>query len=610
MTILSQAKISADHLSRQAYVYVRQSSRMQLRDHQESARRQYALKDRAQQLGWLEAQIGIVDVDQAHSASDPSVTRLGFQQLLAEVALGQVGAVFSLEVSRLARQDSEWHRLVEVAALGGTVLVDEQQVYDPRLADDRLVLGLKGLLSSSELRQMSLRLWENRLHKAQRGELPHKLPVGLVWDPEAGISFNPDQQVQAAVQLVFERFRLSGQITAVVRYFQDHGLPFPKHQGGWQGPLVWGPLSCPRVRSMLTNPRYAGAYAYGCATQRPEAKPRDRLQQTVVRLPPEQWSVLIWDAFPGYLSRAEYEANQAILADLKRPQLGWGRRRDGRALLSGLALCGRCGRPLNVTYSGPNSQHVTYVCTHQQRRYGAPTCQRVPGRAVDQVVAEAVLAVLTPAQIELSLAVVDELARQQQQLLSQWQLRLEDAHYAVQLAQRRYEQVDPNNRRVARTLEQAWEARLQDLEQLEADFAQHQSQAPLSLDETQRQQIHHLVQDLPTVWQAETTSLADRKRLLRLLVADVTLTRLETAVQVQIRWHTNALETTTVALPRRGAPRLLQTVVDRVRTLSQTHTDQQIAAILNQETPPTPSNQPFTARGIESLRRHYGIRKR
>lgn len=603
-------KIGPEHLSRWAYVYVRQSSRMQMRDHQESARRQYALKERARHLGWGEEQIGIVDVDQAQSASDPSVERRGFQQLLAEVALGQVGAVFSLEVSRLARQDSEWHRLVEVAALGGTILVDEQQIYDPRLADDRLLLGLKGLLSRNELRQMSLRLWENRLRKAQRGELAHKLPVGLVWEPEAGITLNPDQQVQAVVGLVFERFRLTGQISAVVRYFQDHQLLFPKHAGSWQGPLVWGPLSCPRVRSMLSNPRYAGAYVYGCATHRAEAKPREQLQQTVVRLPPEQWPVLLWDAFPGYISRAEYEANQALLAGHQRPQLGRGRRRDGRALLSGLALCGRCGRPLHVTYSGSDSQHITYVCSHQQRHYAAPTCQRIPGRGVDQVVAEAVLAVLTPAQVELSLAVVEEMARHQQQWLHQWQLRLEEARYAVRLAQRRYEQVDPDHRRVARTLEQAWEARLQDLEQLEADFARQQQPAPLTLDESQRQQIRQVVQDLPAVWSAETTSRADRKQLLRLLVADVTLTRRDTDVQVQIRWHTNEVDTYTVALPRRGAPRLLQTVVERVRTLSQSHTDRQIAAILNQETPPTASNQPFTTQGVESLRRRYGIRKR
>lgn len=466
------AKIRTEHIERWAYVYVRQSDPAQVLEHQESTRRQYELKQRARQLGWPDKRIEVIDEDLGQSASDASHVRRGFERLLAEVVVGRAGAVFSLEVSRLARQDSEGHRLVEVAALAGTLLIDEQNVYDPRLPDDRLMLGLKVLLSSNELRLMGQRLWENKLRKAQRGELRINLPIGLVFDRHQGICLDPDERVQAAVCLLFERFRLSGKISHVVRYFHDNSLELPKHKGGWDGPLEWGPLSCQRVRAALCNPLYAGAYAYGRVTHRAAAKPPDKMHQRAVRLPPQDWAVTIWDAFPSYISRAEYEANQAILERnrLKSPG-GPGRRRDGSALLTGIALCGRCGQRLQVVYSGKDNRRITYICCHRQRRYAEPVCQRIPGRDVDQVVAEAVLAALTPAQIELSLAVVQEMERQQAELHKQWELRLESARYAARLAQRRYEQVDPDNRLVARSLEREWEAKLREVERLEAELA-------------------------------------------------------------------------------------------------------------------------------------------
>jgi DNA invertase Pin-like site-specific DNA recombinase len=606
----ARAKIQDDHLQRLAYIYVRQSSKMQVWEHQESTQRQYDLRNRARQLGWSDERIVTVDADLGHSASDPTVLRSGFQRLLADLALGQVGAVFSVEVSRLARQDSEWHHLVEVAALTGTVLVDEQQVYDPRLPDDRLMLGVKGLLSSSELRQMGLRLWENKLRKAQRGELRINLPVGLVFDPHQGIRLDPDEQVQAAVRLLFERFRLSGRISHVVRYFQEHDLQFPKRKGGWHGPLQWGRLTCQRVRAVLLNPLYSGAYVYGRTTRRAVAKPRERLHQHTVHLSPQEWEVLLWDAFPAYISRAEYEANLARLEQNRHKQRVAGRRQDGMALLSGIVLCGCCGKRMYVAYSGIQSQHITYVCCHRQRRYAEPTCQRIPGREVDKVVSEAVLAALTPAQMALSLAVMEEMERQQAALRQQWELRLEGARYTAQLAQRRYEQVDPDNRLVARTLEQEWEAKLREVEQLETDLARQRAHSPLTLDEAQRQQVANLAQDLPRVWNAETTSAAERKQLLQLLVADVTLTRQEAEVLVQIRWYTNEVDTLKAALPARGAPPVPETVVEWVRALSPTHTDAQIAKILGDEGVQTPREKPFTARRVQGLRRRYGIRKR
>lgn len=607
--MLSATKIQPDHLHRLAYVYVRQSSLAQIQEHQESTRRQYELQHRAEQLGWPTDRIVVIDSDTGHSASNPHTSRNGFEQLLAAVALGQVGAIFSVEASRLARQDSEWHRLVEMAVLSGALLIDEQQEYNPRSSDDRLLLGFKGLLSSLEVRQMSIRLWENKLRKAQRGELRIRLPVGLVFDRQQGVRRNPNKQVQAAVRLLFERFRMSGSISSVVRYFHENGLLFPRHQQGWEGPLEWGRLSCQRVGAALTNPAYAGAYVYGRVTCRTAAKTVDQMHQQKVRLAPQDWLTTLWQAFPGYITQTEYEANQAQL-DRNRPKTqGKGRRKDGKALLSGIVLCGRCGQRMHVVYSGKDHQHITYVCDRLTRSYAQPACQRIPGQDIDQAVAEAALAALTLDQVDLSLAALEEIERQQDILNQQWTLRLEAARYASHLAQRRYQQVDPENRLVARTLEQEWEACLQEQHHLEVDYTHFQKQAPLLLDEIQRQQLRSLVEDLPKAWHAETTSWSERKEFLRLLVADITLTGQESLIQVQIRWHTNQVDTLSVALPFRGAAPISEPILDRIRSLSPIHSDQKVADILNQEGLSTAQGKPFTAGRVLGIRRRSGIHR-
>jgi DNA invertase Pin-like site-specific DNA recombinase len=603
---LASPKIQPEHLQRLAMVYVRQSSLVQLQEHQESTRRQYDLQERAWQLGWPRERIVVVAADLGHSASDVQATRDGYTYLLGEVALGRVGAIFSLEVSRLARIDSEWHRLVELAALSGALLIDEQQEYNPRWLDDRLLLGFKGLLSSLEVRQMGQRLWENKVRKAQRGELHIHLPVGLVFVHPQGVILDANEQVRAAVTRLFERFRLSGSITQVVRYFRELGLLFPRRQG-WEGNLEWSRLSSQRVWAVLNNPAYAGAYSYGRVTHRAAAKPLAQMQQQKVHLPPEHWLAAIRQAFPGYITQAEFEANQAQLASHHKQLRQKGRRQEGMALLSGIVICGRCGRRMEVIYSGKDHQHISYTCHPQQRRYGEPTCQSVPGRAVDQAVAAAVLAALTPSQVELSLAVLEEIERQQTLLHRQWTLKVEAATSAVRLAQGRYEQVDPENRLVARTLEQNWEARLPEQHQVETDYHLFQNQAPLHLDEAQRQQLRNLVLDFPAIWQAETTSWSERKELLRLLIADVTLTQEEPLVQVQIRWHTTLIDTLSVALPIRGALPIPEPVIERIRSLSPTRSDRAVAIILNQEGLLTAQEKPFTAARVLGVRRRAGI---
>jgi DNA invertase Pin-like site-specific DNA recombinase len=607
------SKVRAEHLTRMACVYVRQSTIVQVQEHQESTRRQYALVERAQTLGWPEQRIQVIDEDLGHSASDISHPRRGFQRLLARVVTGEVGAIFSVEVSRLARQDSEGHRLVEVAALTGTLLLDEQQVYDPRLSDDRLMLGLKVLLSSNEIRQMHQRLQESALRKAQRRELRLPLPAGLVHVPHLGIQLDPDEQVQGAIRLLFDRFRLSGRISEVARYFQEHQLLFPRRRGSWQGTLEWSPLTLTRIRSALANPLYAGAYVYGRSQRQTIVHSEQEIGRPRRRLPTEQWQVVEWDTFAGYISRAEYDANQVHLAENRaRPHLPTlARRRDGPALLTGLVLCGHCGRAMHVDYPGAQGTRIVYLCNMRQMQYGETACQRMPGAAVDAYVAERLLAALAPAQIALSLAVLDELEHQQAELLAQWQRRLEAARYGASLAQRRFEQVDPQNRLVARTLEQGWETALREVERLENELAACQRLPTLALTAERRRSLLTLAGDLDRVWSAPTTSWAMRKDLLRLLVADVTLTRHNTGIRVQIRWHTNQVETGELPLPvPRQFPATPEAVVMRIRSLAGSHTDAQIAATLNDEGLKTAYGNRFTADIVEGTRLRNRILKR
>jgi DNA invertase Pin-like site-specific DNA recombinase len=608
-----ETKLQEEQLTRKAVVYIRQSTLAQVQDHQESTKRQYELYDRARQLGWSDAQIEIIDEDLGHSASDASQPRSGFQKLLGQVVTGEVGAILSVEVSRLARQDSEGHRLVEIAALTDTLLIDEQQIYDPRLSDDRLVLGLKVLLSSNEIRLMGQRLRENQLRKAQRGELRLNLPVGLVFVPQVGIQLDPDEQVQGAVRMLFERFHLSRRLSAVVQYFHENGLLYPRRRGTWHGALEWGQLSLERVRAALVNPLYAGAYVYGRSKRRTIIHSEQQIVRPRQPLPQTEWRVAHWDACVGYISHAEFESNQVYLAQNRaNPHLpSRFHRRDGPALLGGKLLCGRCGQPMHVGYQGTNGIRSVYLCNTRQIHYGEPACQRIPGKAVDQWVVEHLMAALTPAQIELGLAIVAELERQQTELLCQRQRQLEAAQYAAGLAQRRYELVDPANRLVARTLEQQWEASLQEVSRLEIDLTAFSHQQSPTLTAEQRQALLRLAADLPTVWFAPTTTWTERKDLLELFIADVTLTRHETGITVKIRWFTNEVETGELPLPVSGGGKPVPAVlIERIRALSVAHTDKEIAEILNREGIKTSRENAFTHKSVEMMRQRNSIIKR
>jgi len=601
-------KIRLDHLQRQAYIYIRQSTLQQVYHNQESGRRQYGLQEKAMALGWPGSALEIVDEDQGFSGQDKE--RPGLRRLMEAVSSGEVGAVFCLEVSRLSRCNSAWHALIELCAWQDTLLIDEEGVYDPNLPNDQLMLGIRGLMGTSELDMLRRRMQVSREEKARRGELRFQAPTGCVHDRRGKLRLDPDEEIQEAIRLLFEQFRRLGSAAAVVRYFDAHQLRFPtRHVGGTRdGEVTWKPLTYGRALYVLHDPIYAGAYVYGRHGHSRQRKPREKQDRGEVRLPREQWIALIWDAFPGYISREEYEANQRRLT-ANRPRQGKsGAARSGAALLSGRVICGRCGRPMRVTYEGTDGQYVVYVCCPWKERGQYRACQRVPGNGVDQSVAQTVLEALMPAEIDLSLQVVDEVVEQMALVEKQWERRLERARYEAGLARRRYRRVEPENRLVVRTLEQEWEDRLASLAQVEQEYAVARREVPLVLSAEERERLLALAHDLPALWEAESTTLAERKEVLRLLIADVTLTRRDADILVQLRWVTNEVEEWMVPLPQRGA-RTAPTVLERIRELAPTHTDAETAACLNAEGLHTAHGQPFTEQRVHSLRRTHRIAK-
>lgn len=581
-------KIRPEHLSRQAFIYVRQSTLAQVRHCTGSTMRQYDLVQRAIELGWPPEHIVVIDQDQGQSGAS-SLGRDGFQHLVAEVGLGHAGAVLSLEASRLARRNSDWYRLLEICALTGTLVIDEDGVYDPGLYADRLLLGFLGTMSEAELYWLRQRLTGGKLEKAQKGQLRFRLPAGLVYDATGHVIRDPDEQVQAAVALVFDLFDEYGSALAVVKHFTEHQLLFPTRCWGGvrDGELLWRRLRSGRVLAMLHNPAYAGAYVYGRTKTRTQLLPEEapRIKGRTRQVKAADWLVVLQEVYPSYISWAQFLRNQQRLDDNRtfREEDRRGAVREGAALLQGILLCGRCGRRMSVRYVGAEAL-PSYECNEVHTQLAGKSCQSMRGDRVDAAVAEVLLAAIEPAQLEVSLAALEHLEARARQIDHQWQLRLERARYEAELARRRYMMVEPENRLVARTLERDWNEKLAEAERLERDYASLPRTAARLTSPEERARLLALAQDLPRIWQAETTTQAERKRLLRFLIKDVTLTRRETTIHVGIRWQTEAL--TEVELPRLKrvfeAKRTDPLVVERVRELARTHTDGQMAALLNE----------------------------
>ena len=609
----SLSKIQSDHLDRDAVIYVRQSSLMQVRDNTTSTMRQYDLVQRALSLGWPRERIYVIDQDQAHSGSS-SIGRDGFQSLVAEVGLKHCGALLSLEVSRLARSCSDWYHLLEICALTDTLVIDEDSIYDPGHYNDRLLLGFKGTMSEAELHWLRQRLHGGKLTKAEHGELRFRLPVGLVYDPSGRVVLDPDEEVQAAVRLVFDLFEQCASALAVVKHFTLHHLRFPDRHGPRtrKGELVWEPLRSGRVLSLLHNPFYAGAYVYGRTKTRQHALPGEqpRMKGRTRQVKREDWPIVLLDAHPGYISWDQFRHNQQLLDDNRtwRPEERRGAVREGAALLQGIVLCGTCGRRMNVRYLQDGTT-PSYECRQAHAQLAEKTCQTMRGDGIDQAVASCFLEAIQPAHLAVSLATLDQLEARAQQLDRQWQLRLERAQYEADLARRRYVAVDPDNRLVARSLERDWNEKLREVEQLQREYLALPKPTALLITPEQRQRILRLAQNVPAVWHAPTTTQAERKQLLRYLIKDVTLTKRERVIEVRIRWRTEALTDVTVPRPKvvADARRTDAQVVARVRELAPTHTATQIALLLNEEGLHPGLGGDFTASKVDWIRAAYDI---
>jgi DNA invertase Pin-like site-specific DNA recombinase len=612
-TFTVSPKIRPDHLDRLALIYVRQSTPLQVREHTGSASRQYDRAGRAGDLGWPTERIQVIDQDQGRSGAS-SAGRDGFQHLVAQVGLGRAGAVLSLEASRLARSCSDWYRLIEICALTDTLVIDEDGVSDPTQYSDRLLLGFLGTMSEAELHLLRGRLLGGKLKKASQGQLRFRPPTGLVYDPEGRIVFDPDEQVRHTLGLIFDLFEQSTSALAVVAHFAENHLSCPTRLwgGARQGHLVWEPLSHNRVLAILHNPAYAGAYVSGRTKTRSQSLPGEepRIKGRTRWVRPEDWPFLIPGHHPGYLTWERYLQNQRK-RDENRPARTEDRRgapREGAALLQGLARCGRCGHRMTVRYFKDGTV-PSYECRSIHTRSAGATCQTMRGDEIDAAVAGAFLEAMQPAQLEVSMSALDQIAGRAQQLDRQWQLTLERARYEAELARRRFLAVDPENRLVGRTLERDWNEKLAEVERLERDAALRPALSARLVDPKERERILALAKDLPRIWRAATTRQADRKQLLGSLIKDVTLCRGEETIWVAVRWQTEACTTLEVARPRRSyeVRRTDPLVVARVRELAPDQTDRAIAALLNREGFRSGMKGAFTAGKVEWIRYKYSI---
>lgn len=594
-------KITPAHLERTAVVYIRQSSLRQVEENLESQDLQYQLVQRARSLGWPEPHIQVIDDDLGKSAITAS-NRAGFQSLVASVGLGQVGLLLVTDVSRLARNCADWYRLLDLTSLCGTLISDASGIYDPRIYDDRLLLGLKGTFSEAQWYSLRTQLGAAKLNKAKRGELHVRLPVGLVRLDDQRIVFHPDQQVQSMIRLVFAEFERLGSAHKILRVLRDQSLQLPRRVGSsYAEAVTWVRPSFSAIYTILKNPAYAGAYAYGRLHR--THLPGEDHKVVVHPLPQAEWPVLIPDAFPGFISWETYQHNQERMAE-NAQGIQWkrGAARDGLALLQGIAICGRCGRLLHVHYT----HAPAYVCDHATQQYGDRRCQTFTLSYIDPFVAAVFLEALQPARLEAALAALEQVEAHRQALALQWRQRLERAHYETSLAQRRYQRVDPDNRLVAVELERDWEARLQQQTQLEKEYTQAQSRQFHALGESERQMIQSLATDLPALWQ--TASPAERKRLLRCLIRDVTLDAFSRPgfSRILVRWHTGATTTLEVPRPRHGTPPAVH-VAERLRQLARSFSDDQIAQQLNAEGFPTATGLPWTLDRVRAVRRKRHI---
>lgn len=588
----------------------------QARHHQQSTERQYGLRDKALQLGWPAEMIQVLDRDLGLSGAQMK-GRADFQRVVANVSMRRVGAVFALEASRLSRSCTDWHRLLELCAFTDTLIIDEDGLYNPADFNDQLLLGLKGTMSQAELHFLRARLQGGKLNKAQKGELRSPLPVGLLYDDQGCRVLDPDSEVRGAVRFLFEAFRETGSAYGVVHKFAKEGLGFPKraYGGAWNGKLIWGRLTESRVLGVLKNPAYAGTYVYGRYQSVKEIAPDGTFRSRTTQVPISSWTVLIKDHHDAYISWDEFMQNKKVLEGNRtngEETLLGGPAREGLALLQGLLICGSCGRRLTVRYKGNGGIYPTYEC-NWRRRQGLTTssCMHVRCDLIDQPIARRVLEVIQPKHIEIAIKALEVLSRRENAVNNQWRMRIERADYEANLAQRRYEKVDPSNRLVAATLERRWNDSLVKLEEIKKEFTQHQGKEQITATAQQKAELMKRAQDLPRLWKASTTKTKDRKRILRLLIKDITVEKLPTPKQIvlHLRWQGGACEDIPITLPPKYCDQLRypSEIVKKVRKLARSLTDQQIASAFNKKGLKSAKGKPFTFAMIRWIRYKHHI---
>jgi len=605
-------KVTADHLRRDAYLYVRQSTLRQVAENIESTQRQYALRDRAVAAGWPAERIHVIDNDLGKSGSS-AIARDGFQHLVSEVALGKAGIVMGLEVSRLARNSADWHRLIELCSLSGTLILDEDGVYDPASFNDRLLLGLKGTMSEAELHIIRARLRGGILNKARRGELEIRPPVGLIYRPDGKIIPDPNIEVQSAIHMLFETFDRTASAVKTARFIREQGLQFPTRlqSGPNKGELVWATPNHARVLQVLHNPRYAGAFVFG----RMRTRRRADGGSDIIRLPIEEWKFVIKDAHPGYIDWERFEANQQRLTDNGRSfrsDRRSGPPREGPALLQGRALCGICGDRMGIEYHqvrGDVRGKPDYVCKEQVVRRGGKVCQTVPGKAVDAAIGALLVELVTPMNLEVTLAIQRELESRAAEINTARRQHVERTRYEAEMARRRYMNVDPDNRLVANTLEAEWNERLRIHSEAAAECDRRAQEQVATLEDEAYRRIRELAEQFPRVWNDPRVPSAERKRIFRLLVEDVTLLKGQTTITANVRLSGGATRTLTLPRPRSIAEirKFKPDIIAEVDRLLDHHRDQEIADILNNRGMQTGEGKPFNQRTIASLRESHNL---
>jgi len=613
---MTSTKIHSTHCERTAFVYVRQSTWLQVSENRESTERQYNLRERAIGLGWPESRVEVIDEDQGRSGST-AIFRTGFQRLAAEVGLGKVGIVLMLEASRLARNNSDWYRLIEICGISGTLIADESAVYNPREPNDRLLLGVKGTLSEAELFTLRTRLYEGRWNKARKGLLRFPLPVGYVVATDGAWLVDPDTQVRERLSYVFNYFRRLGVVRAVVRDLRQQGLELPTRVTAREayGSLIWKQPTLSTVFRILHNPAYAGAYVYGRSEYLSDRRsPKTGKASAHVRNV-AQWPVRITEHHPAYIGWEEFVKNQEQLRQ------NWGRDdnrgvpREGRALLQGIIYCGVCGRKMSVqNRSVKESRSPSYVCMQGYQNGEEKTCQCMTSRPIDAAVAEAFLVAISPVNLKVATQVMDQIDQELVSHRRQRELQLEQARYQARLAQRQYDSVDPSNRLVAAELERRWNEKLERVTELERAFAQAEHDAEWKLTPEERAAITELSRDLPAIWSAETTTNQERKQLLRMAIESVQVEGVSQAgqIEVQIRWRTGTITMLNVkrTTPGECSLKTPEEAVSRIHKMVPRRTYAEIATALNRAGLRSAFGRHFTSQHVGYICRRDGLGSR